>query len=195
VRGEIRSQVRNPGYVPGFFTSNMPQRGSMRRTSIELERADSSYPVKTSRDCVVLLRIPKRAVVARVNRHRTVIAPAMKRIELHAASVDKYKRAVHCTPWIVCSSAAHVDAGKDALAGRAETQRRIANMVHGNAAEPIIHVWIFERSLLVNRWRRGITDLVPAHGSKWSTSNCVIDDQGFMIAEVAIGQAEHHSIR
>jgi len=51
---------------------------SGRFAGVELECADASAPVKAAGRRVILLRIPEGAVVARVDRHAAVIAPAFE---------------------------------------------------------------------------------------------------------------------
>jgi hypothetical protein len=69
----------------------------------------------------------------------------------------------------------------------ARTQGEVADSIHGDAAEPIVHVGIDHGGLLVNDRRRRITDLVPTHACDRSALNRVVDDQRLVITEVAVG--------
>ncbi len=57
---------------------------AVRFAGVKLERADASAPVKAAAGVVILLRIPEGAVVARVDGHAAVIAPALKTIAARA---------------------------------------------------------------------------------------------------------------
>src|SRR5260221_7076368 len=80
------------------------------------------------------------------------------------------------------------------MTGSAETQGEVADSIHGDAAEPIVHVGIDHRGLLVNERRRRITDLVPANACERYGLNRVVDDQRLVITEVAVGYPEHHPV-
>ena len=57
---------------------------ALRFARVELEASDSGASVKAAAGVVILLRIPEGAVVARVDGHAAVIAPALKTIAARA---------------------------------------------------------------------------------------------------------------
>jgi hypothetical protein len=48
-------------------------------------------PVEPARLGLVLLRVPQLAVAHRVDRHRTVVAPAVERVDLDPAAPDDHR--------------------------------------------------------------------------------------------------------
>src|SRR2546428_7914324 len=113
---------RNPG-APGELL--LP----VRFTGVELERSDARAPIKAAAGLVVLLRVPKGAVVFRVNRHTAVIAPALERILLDPASAHEDGGACHRSQRVARRASHREDARIQIMAGGAEAERDIAHLV------------------------------------------------------------------
>src|SRR5260370_7675 len=141
-------------------------------------------PIKGASCRVVFVWVQEGAVVGGIDRKGAVVSPTMERVELHAAAVHKDQRSEQGTRRICGRTASHIYARKHVMTRSAEAQREVADFIHRDAAQPIAHVGIDHRGLLVNEPSCRITDLVPTHTYERSSVNRVIDDQRLVITEV-----------
>src|SRR5437870_348007 len=176
--------------APALFSSSAPR---------ELEARDSRMPWpgvgRRSRREVVLVHVPERAVVDRIDRHVGVVAPARVRRRLDTRTVDDRAFAQRHLPERVAGKAARVaDAGID---GRpvddAVPETHVALLVLGDASHPAVDAvaWCV-RALLVQAVRPACPpDLVPAlAGDPWGRLDRLAGDQRLVILEAAVGEPE-----
>ena len=78
----------------GHFGRRRVQREARRAALGELEVADARAPVELAVRRVVLVRVPERAVVDRVDGQRAVVAPAVAGTGLAAGAVEEVRFAL-----------------------------------------------------------------------------------------------------
>ena len=80
-------------------------------------------------------------------------------------------------------------------AAEAEAEAHVAGVVHGDAAHPAIVGVRRVGSLLIDgEAAAGNAQLVPTHPDRAARGDAVIDDQGLVVAEVAVGEAVHEPV-
>src|SRR5207253_9590951 len=144
---------------------------------------------------VVLVDVPERAVVRRIDVHVGVVAPARVRRPLHAGAVDDGSLAEgHLAERVPEEAAGVADAGIDRRAvDHAVAQRHVALRVLRDRAHPPVHPVVrYEGPLLVDRVPAADTpDLVPADaGDARERLDRLIGHQRLVRPEVAIGETE-----
>src|SRR5207247_11388274 len=116
---------------------------------------DARVPCALARAGVVLLRVPERAAICRVDGHHTVIAPASGRVGLRAGSGGH-------TAFALCDRAERIpgktagkpDRGRQSNPRYTEAERKIAGGIHGGAAHPAMIAVRCVGSLLIDDRRR-----------------------------------------
>src|SRR5258706_2122611 len=90
----LTSQKNVPATLPGRSYCSPSRSYSFSSLAVsELERRHVRAPVKAAGRLVILRRIPKGAVIHRIDLHRTVISPAVEAVRLYAgARLDDMSR-------------------------------------------------------------------------------------------------------
>ena len=70
-----RPSLAHRRQAPTELPTSQNGRTPLLLARVELKRSDSGAPVEATASLVVLLRVPESAVIVRINRHTTVIAP------------------------------------------------------------------------------------------------------------------------
>ena len=92
----------------------------------ELETPDSRAPVERAARLEVLIRVPERAVVQRIDGHGAVIAPSTEIRELRTAARLNNVLRLHCARRIGREPPGVPDRRENTAAGRAVAQRYIS---------------------------------------------------------------------
>ena len=147
-----------------------------RRACRKLERSNTCLPVAARTvglAAVVLVRVPERAVVRRIDAHRRVIAPAITRraaavVRLRTRTGNELCLALRQRIQRIAREASGIrDAWKirHRAARRAIGERHVALCVDGDAAHPAMQRRVGRVDLLLHRRRRhdlaGDVDLRP----------------------------------
>ncbi len=92
-----------PLHFPLTFPRNLVKFASQKQSSfhlssvsiaaIELKSANSRAPVEATGCGVVLVGVPERTIILRINRHAAVVSPAFEGTELRAAAIEQHERA------------------------------------------------------------------------------------------------------
>src|SRR5260370_7326138 len=85
-------------------TGGAARQGSVLVAVSELERRDARRPVKAASCLVIFLRIPKSAVILRVDGHAAVIAPPAKACLLHTSPCHRNGGTFHRPQAIACDT-------------------------------------------------------------------------------------------
>src|SRR5205807_4144124 len=172
--------------------------GGRRRTAAgELERADARLPVEGSVGGDVLVDVPERAVVAGVDRDGAVVTPTAQALRgLGPGAVDDRPLPLRHGPRRIARQPARVvNLGVERAAAEAETEAHVAGMVHGDAAHPAIVGVRRVGSLLIDgEAAAGNAQLVPTDPDRATGADAVVDDEGLVVAEVAVGEAVHEPV-
>src|SRR5215469_13668154 len=81
------TETRRPQAITRRHGSGLPdQRTSLLFARIKFEGRNSRTPIEAAACEVVLLRVPQRATILRVDGHAAVVPPAVKAALLHAGS-------------------------------------------------------------------------------------------------------------
>jgi hypothetical protein len=166
----------------------------MSLACVEFEGTNSRGPIETAHSCVILVRVPKGAVITWINRHGTVVSPPMVGLELSTTAIDHHQWTEHHPGRISWSATSYVDARKQVLAGRAEAQRHVPDLIHGDTAKPVIRIWISNSSLLINEWGRRVAQFVPAHCTQSATFHSMVYYERLVISEITVSQSKHYTI-
>jgi len=85
----------NTAFYPAKWRPNLCSKpfwglslSSVSMATIELKSANSCAPVEAAGRGVVLIGIPERTVIYRINRHAAVVSPAFERTELRTTAVE-----------------------------------------------------------------------------------------------------------
>ena len=154
-----------------------------------------------------MIGVPECAVVAGVNLHCGVIAPARQRAlkggktetgvgSLRTGAVDN-----RClTLWqgselVAAQTAGVVDFRMNRAAGNAEAHTNVACRVHRDARHPaVIRVGGIRALLVHNRARAWTADFIPAHARLRTGVDGVVSYQRFVVSEVAVRKAVHQTV-
>src|ERR1051326_3004729 len=173
-------------------------RRSRRSTaSRELERADARAPVEAGRRCVILVRVPERAVVNRIDRQRAVIAPATARTRLTASAGEQRRFTLPQRVDRIRREPSRItDLRENRPARSAVTNRQAAVVVHRRATHPTPGRVRLISALLRDRyWTTGhVSQFKPAYARNTVRTHGVVANHRFVIAEVAIRQPEHQAV-
>jgi hypothetical protein len=165
----------------------------------ELEAPDPRSPVELRRPCrVVLVRVPERAVVDRVDRQVAVVAPAVARAGLAARSGEERRLALGELVQRIGREPARVADLRDrGRAGSAEAEREVTGRVHRGASHPAPRRVGLVRALLEDGDgpRRHVAKLDPADSGHAAGADRVVGNQRLVVAEVAVRGPEHPSGR
>jgi len=140
-------------------------------TGGECKRSDAGLPPAITRGRVVLLCIPKSAVIGWVDGHHAVIAPAIEGRCLGAGAGNQCRFALWQGPQRVANQTTGVEnRRRDRAARHAVADRDVARLVHCNAPHPAAVAARRVGSLLINRGRiRQPPNLVPTNGTLVAT--------------------------
>ncbi len=192
-----RGRHRRTGNRPGRAGHRALERpGRAARAARKPERTDARLEVETGGRGVVLLRVPERAVVDRVDGHRAVVAPPAVAVHLAAGAGEPDVLGAHEPERVAGEPARDADRGVHGRARLRVSEGHVAVSVHRDRTHPSEAVVRGVGPLLVDR-RRGAraADLVPADGrAAGLRANGVVDDERLVVAEVAIGQAVHDAL-
>ena len=157
-------------------------------TIVHLETDNTGVPVEGTVDGYVLRRVKERAVIRRINCHSAIVAPAAQGGSLRATSAEDHvfrfqgpRRIRGRTPgygnFRVNRAARFAVAGGD-----------VAAFIRGDAAHPP-PIRIGLKCPLLKYCRRAVraADFIPAHAGYTVDRDGVIENDGFMIAKVAVG--------
>ena len=165
----------------------------------EFEGADARLPGSAAGGLDVFGGVPEGAVIHRVYSEHAVVAPAGGGMRLRAGASDDFRFALgHFAQRVAHQAAGVADGGVDRGTGYAEANSHVAHVVHGDAAHPAIQTIVRGvGALLVDGGNCciGIAQFVPTHaGAAAASIHRVVEDQRFMVAVVAVGQAIHAAI-
>ena len=161
----------------------------------ELKVHDARVPVVCAVAENVLLRVPEGAVVDGIDGHGAVVAPAIDVGGLRAAADHDGGFGFELTGGIGGNASGESDRGIDRAPADAVAESDVADFVHGDAAHPaIVGVGRVGALLRDHRIVARRLNLIPAHAAAAADRDRVIDDQRFVTAEVAIGEAIHQAV-
>src|SRR5262249_365431 len=121
------------------------------RAARQLERGDPGAPVEGAAGAQVLVGVPERAVVARIDLHAAVVPPAVRVGRLRAAPRLDYQLGLHRAERVGRHAAGDADRREHTGAGRAIAQGDVAQPVHRDAAHPTAGFVRREGALLEQR--------------------------------------------
>ena len=178
--------------------SGRAERGTSGRQSLaagsELKRADARIPAGLG-GRLVFLRVPESAIVARVDSHRGVVAPAVV-TGLGSAARHEGRFCLQGSGWVANLPAGISNRRIRCAARDAVAHPYAARLIHSDACHPAV-VGVGRKSpLLIEGGRAvGISHLVPANARVSAGGyHCVVRDERLMVAELAIGQAVHEAV-
>src|SRR3954454_12670779 len=154
------ARARANGLVPSYVSG----------AAWELERADARLPRprirRRPRMCVVLVHVPERAAILRVNTHRGVVAPAGVRRRLHAGAVLQYRlrlreltERITVPPPCIANARENARRVHDAIA-----EGKVPLLVERDASHPPVDAVVRRpRSLLMEHWVARVAQLPPSN--------------------------------
>src|SRR5207248_10862486 len=112
------------------------------------ERSDVGAPVERAVHLLVLVRVPERAVVARVHLKRRVVAPPAQ-IGLRSGAFQNAGFRLQCACWITWHPSGEANRGVDNAARSAVADGDIVRLIHRRACHPTVSGIRSERALLI----------------------------------------------
>ena len=170
-----------------------------RLTRRKSKRCDLRCPVERSIGREVLICVPERAAVRRIDAHCCVVAPSVEPDGLSARSGQNHGFGFHDVQRIGAGAAGIRDRGLHRCRRLAVAESDVSASVHGNRAHPPVIRIGRERGILVHRQRttgrRGCSPhFEPTRCAHTGHAHAVVDNPGLVITEVAVRVAVHQAI-